>query len=54
MYYLDFRVKYPPPDSRSEQVGLFIEKMRSRIHPGNICIAPTNPHPATDVPRQYF
>ena len=30
MYYLDFRVKYPPPDSRSEQVRLFIEKMRSK------------------------
>jgi integron integrase len=29
-YYLDFRVKYPPPDSRSEQVRLFIEKMRSK------------------------
>jgi hypothetical protein len=23
-------VKYPPPDSRSEQVRLFIEKMRSK------------------------
>ncbi len=30
MYYLDFRVKYPPPDSRSEQVRLFIEKLRSK------------------------
>jgi integron integrase len=29
-YYLDFRVKYPPPDNRSEQVRLFIEKMRSK------------------------
>jgi len=29
-YYLDFRVKYPPPDSRSEQVRLFIEKLRSK------------------------
>lgn len=28
MYYLDFRVKYPPPDSRSEQVLLFMEKLR--------------------------
>ncbi len=28
MYYLDFKVKYPPPDSESEQVRLFIEKMR--------------------------
>ena len=25
-YYLDFGVKYPPPDSKSEQVRLFIEK----------------------------
>ena len=30
MYYLDFRVKYPPPDIKSEQVRLFIEKMRSK------------------------
>ena len=30
MYYLDFRVKYSPPDVRSEQVRLFIEKRRSR------------------------
>jgi integron integrase len=30
MYYLDFRVKYPPPDSKAEQVRLFIEKMRSK------------------------
>ena len=30
MYYLDFRVKYPPPDVKSEQVRLFIEKMRSK------------------------
>ncbi len=29
-YYLDFRVKYPPPDKKSEQVRLFIDKMRSR------------------------
>ena len=29
-YYLDFRVKYPPPDSKSEQVRLFIEKMRPK------------------------
>jgi hypothetical protein len=29
-YYLDFRVKYPPPDNKSEQVRLFIEKMRSK------------------------
>ncbi len=30
LYYLDFRIKYPPPDSKSEQVRLFIEKMRSK------------------------
>jgi integron integrase len=29
-YYLDFRVKYPPPDSKSEHVRLFIEKLRSK------------------------
>ena len=33
MYYLDFRTKYPPPDSRSEQVRLFIEKLRSKKQP---------------------
>lgn len=26
LYYLDFRAKYPPPDSKSEQVRLFVEK----------------------------
>ena len=30
-YYLDFRVKYPPPDNKSEQVRLFIEKIRSKV-----------------------
>ena len=34
-YYLDFRVKYPPPDPKSEQVRLFIEKLRSKISPQN-------------------
>jgi integrase len=29
-YYLDFRIKYPPPDKKSEQVRLFIDKMRSK------------------------
>ncbi|NTW68026.1 MAG: integron integrase, partial [Nitrospirae bacterium] len=29
-YYLDFRIKYPPPNVKSEQVRLFIEKMRSK------------------------
>jgi hypothetical protein len=29
-YYLDFRVKYPLPDAKSEQVRLFIEKMWSK------------------------
>lgn len=29
-YYLDFRVKYPPPAEKSEHVRLFIEKMRSK------------------------
>ena len=29
-YYLDFRIKYPPPDAKSEQARLFIEKMRSK------------------------
>ena len=32
-YYLDFRVKYPPPNSKSEHVRLFIEKLRSKNQP---------------------
>ena len=31
--YLDFRDKYSPPDSRSENVRLFIEKLRSKNQP---------------------
>ncbi|MDH4163882.1 MAG: integron integrase [Nitrospirota bacterium] len=33
-YYLDFRSKYTLPDNRSEQVRLFIEKMRSKGQSG--------------------
>ena len=33
MYYLDFRIKYPPPDAKSEQVRLFIEKLGSKKQP---------------------
>ena len=29
-YYLYFRSKYPPPDSKSEQVRLFIEKLQKK------------------------
>lgn len=29
-YFLDFRAKYHPPDSRSEQVRLYVEKLRSK------------------------
>ena len=29
-YFLDFQAKYQPPDSRSEQVRLFIEKLKSK------------------------
>ena len=29
-YYLDFLIKYPPPDSKSEQVRLFIGKLRDK------------------------
>jgi integron integrase len=32
-YYLDFRAKYKLPDSRSEQVRLFIEKLREKNQP---------------------
>ena len=30
-YYLDFRAKYQLPDSRSEQVRLFVEKLRDKV-----------------------
>ena len=29
-YYLDFRIKYPPPNSKSDHVRLFVEKLRSK------------------------
>ncbi|GJQ24464.1 MAG: integron integrase [Candidatus Brocadia sapporoensis] len=29
-YYLDFRIKYPLPDSRSEHVRMFIEKLQKK------------------------
>lgn len=32
-YYLDFRVKYPPPPSRSEHVRLFVQKLRDKKQP---------------------
>jgi integron integrase len=32
-YYLDFRSKYPLPDSRSEHVRLFIEKLQKKHQP---------------------
>ena len=30
LYFWDFRTKYHPPDSRSEQVRLFIEKLQNK------------------------
>jgi selenophosphate synthetase-related protein len=30
LYYLDFRSEYTLPDSKSEQVRLFIEKLRKK------------------------
>jgi hypothetical protein len=30
LYFLDFCRKYPPPESKSEQVRLFIEKLKSK------------------------
>src|SRR4030065_181510 len=30
LYFWDFRAKYRPPDSRSEQVRLFIEKLQKK------------------------
>lgn len=35
-YYLDFRVKYPPPDSKSDHVRLFIDKLRSKNQEKNL------------------
>jgi hypothetical protein len=29
-YFLDFCRKYPPPETKSEQVRLFIEKLKSK------------------------
>jgi len=34
-YFMDFRAKYPAPETRSEQVRLFIAKLRERILSGN-------------------
>jgi hypothetical protein len=33
-YFLDYRIKYSPPEQRSEQVRLFVEKLRSKGAPG--------------------
>lgn len=30
LYFWDFRIKYHPPDSRAEQVRLFIEKLHNK------------------------
>ena len=30
LYFWDFRIKYHPPDSKSEQVRLFIEKLQHK------------------------
>jgi hypothetical protein len=30
LYFWDFRAKYHPPDSRSEQVRLFVEKLQGK------------------------
>jgi hypothetical protein len=32
-YFLDYRAKYQPPESRSEQVGLFVQKLQSKGQP---------------------
>ena len=29
-YFLDFCQKYPPPEAKSEQVRLFVEKLRTK------------------------
>jgi hypothetical protein len=29
-YFLDFQAKYPPPDSKTEQIRLFYEKLRQK------------------------
>jgi site-specific recombinase XerD len=36
-YFLDFCRKYPPPDAKSEQVRLFIEKLRSKKQTSQQC-----------------
>jgi hypothetical protein len=36
-YFLDFCQKYPPPESKSEQVNLFIGKLRSKKQNPELC-----------------
>lgn len=36
MYYLDFKGKYSLPESRSEHVRLFIEKLQKKVSKRNI------------------
>jgi integron integrase len=36
-YFLDFRTKYPPPEAKSEQVRLFIEKLKSKNQTSQQC-----------------
>jgi integron integrase len=37
LYFLDFCGKYPPPDTKSEQIRLFIEKLRSKRQTSQQC-----------------
>jgi hypothetical protein len=36
-YFLDSCHKYPPPEPKSEQVRLFIDKLRSKKQSANLC-----------------
>ncbi len=47
-YFLDFRAKYKPPDSRSEQVRQFIDKLRSKGQ------SPWQLHEAAQAVSFYF
>jgi hypothetical protein len=41
-YFLDFCRKYPPPDSKPEQIRLFIEKLKSKKQTPQQCIQATH------------
>ena len=51
-YYLDFCSKYRPPDSKSERVRLFIEKLRGKSRLLNSNSRPLMPYLSTSRSRK--